>query len=938
MSNATEQHPARGGEMGARIRAFDWASTPLGPMEEWPQSLRSTVDLMLDCELPMSLSWGEDFIRLYNDPAREGAGSKHPAGLGRGTRLMHGEMWDELVGPIYERALKKGESTYIVDAHTPFERYGYLEETYFTSSTSPVWDDGRVGGVITVYMETTERVLAARRLGTVRDLAAAAVDAASSEDACRTAAEILSRNGLDVPFAILYLCDEAGTAARRAAVCGLPPEHPAAPAELALDGGGWPLAEVAGDGTARYVDGLERRFGAVRCGPWPESPRGALVLPMRRPGQGRTIGFLVGGISARRELDADYQNFYQMVAGHVATAIYTAVAREDERRQVEALAALDRAKTLFFSDVSHEFRTPLTLILGPLERLEAELQPVLTPGTRELLDLATRNGARLRKLVDTVLDFARIEAGDAELSLEPADLPALTGQLAGMFRSVAESAGLRLHVDCPPFPAPVWVDPDMWEKIVMNLLSNAVKFTFEGEIAVALRDTGGGVELTVRDTGVGIPEEDLPRVFQRFHRVRGVLSRSHEGTGIGLALVSELARLHGGTVRAESRPGAGTTITVALPKRAADARPDGAGTARDPSAEAARWLPPASPTVPDAPAQADRARVLVVEDNADMRAYLVRVLSAHYDVVACADGGAALEAVRRECPALVLSDVMMPGVDGIQLVRELRGRPATAALPVVLLSARGGDEATVAGLVAGADDYLVKPFSTRELVARVDAQLAHARLRRHAAAAEERTRIARDLHDSVTQTLITATRQAEALGTASERVPEGVAGEVRELASTVRAAMAEMRVLLTEMRPGAVERSRLGSLVRQLADALPGRVPVSVRTRVDDTDSNQLPADVRVAVYRIAQECLVNVAKHSHASRVGIELDASANAVALRVSDDGCGFDPEAAAGGMGVVGMRERAELVGGALHLHSGADAGTDVAFRWARHRDVP
>ncbi|CAA9336905.1 MAG: Chemotaxis protein methyltransferase CheR, partial [uncultured Gemmatimonadetes bacterium] len=571
MSNATGQHAARGGEMGARIRAFDWASTPLGPMEEWPQSLRSTVDLMLDCELPMSLSWGEELIRLYNDPAREGAGSKHPSGLGRGTRMMHGEMWDELVGPIYERALKKGESTYIVDAHTPFERYGYLEETYFTSSTSPVWDAGRVGGVITVYVETTDRVLAARRLCTVRDLASAAVDAASSEDACRTAAEILGRNGLDVPFAILYLRDEAGTVARRAAVCGLPPEHPAALPELALDGAGWPLAEVAGDGTARYVDDLERRFGAVRCGPWPEAPRGALVLPLRRPGQGRTIGFLVGGISARRELDADYQNFYQMVAGHVATAISTALAREDERRQVEALAALDRAKTLFFSDVSHEFRTPLTLILGPLERLEEELGPVLTPGARELLDLATRNGARLRKLVDTVLDFARIEAGEAELSPEPVDLPALTSQLGGMFRSVAESAGLRLHVDCPPFAEAVWVDPDMWEKIVMNLLSNAVKFTFEGEIAVALRETGDGVELTVRDTGVGIPEEDLPRVFERFHRVRGVRSRSHEGTGIGLALVSELARLHGGTVRAESPPGAGTTITLSLPRRAADA-------------------------------------------------------------------------------------------------------------------------------------------------------------------------------------------------------------------------------------------------------------------------------------------------------------------------------------------------------------------------------
>ncbi|HEX8360309.1 MAG TPA: GAF domain-containing sensor histidine kinase, partial [Longimicrobium sp.] len=645
MSGGTEQHPhpGRGGEMGARIRAFDWASTPLGPMAGWPLTLHSTLDLVLDSEFPMNLAWGADFIRFYNDPAREGHGRKHPSGLGRSTREMFGEMWDELVGPIYQRALHRGESTYIVDAHTPYERFDYLEETYFTSSTSPVWDGGRVGGVLTIYVETTDRVLAARRLSTVRDLAAAAIDAASPETACVTAATILGRNELDVPFAIFYLCGDEGSAARRAAVWGVPPGHPAAPAEVALGGGGegWPLAAVAEDGNARYVDDLERRFGPLQCGPWPEPPRGALVLPMWRPGQEKPIGFLVGGISARRALDAVYRDFYQMVAGHTATAIYSAIAREDERRRAEALAALDRARTLFFSDISHEFRTPLTLILGPLERLQAELQPALTPAARELLEMATRNGARLRKLVDNVLDFARIEAGGAEPALQPADLSALTSELAGMFQSVAQSAKLRLHVDCPPLPEPVWVDPEMWEKIVLNLLSNAVKFTFEGEISVTLRDRDAGVELAVRDTGVGISEEDLPQLFQRFHRVRGVRSRSHEGSGIGLALVSELVRLHGGSVRAESRENAGTAITVALPKRApgrqldeaARVHPAAPGRSAASIAEIARWMPAESPAPSAAPAGPERARVLVVEDNADMRSYLVRVLSAEYQVV-----------------------------------------------------------------------------------------------------------------------------------------------------------------------------------------------------------------------------------------------------------------------------------------------------------------
>jgi signal transduction histidine kinase len=899
------------------------------------------VDLVLDCAFPVGLSWGDDFIWFYNDPARRNNGRKHPAALGRSARVTFAEMWG-VMGPICEHVRATGEYIYTVDQHTPYERYDYLEETYYTASNSPVWDAGRVAGVLSIFVETTDVVLAARRLTTVRDLAAGSAGAATPEGACVTAAEILERNALDVPFAALYLCDETGTTARRAAVGGLPEGHPAAPAEvvLALGAAGWPLAEVAEGATARYVDDMEGRFGAVEAGPWPEPPRGALVLPLRRSGHGKLIGFLVGGISARRELDAVYQDFYEMVAGHVATAISNSMAREDERKQAEALAALDRAKTLFFSDISHEFRTPLTLMLGPLEQLRAEMGPSTTSAAREMLEIAARNGARLRKLVDAVLDFARIEAGSVEPSLEPVDLPKLTAELAAMFNSAAESAHLRLHVDCPPLPEPTWVDPEMWEKIVLNLVSNAVKFTFEGEISVVLRDAGDAVELTVRDTGVGIPDDDLPRVFQRFHRARGVRSRSHEGSGIGLALVSELAHLHGGTARAESRVNEGTTITVVIPKLTAAARRGGSAPRAEPAgvlagtatgAEIQRWVlggaqPPSAP-----PSEPGRARVLVVEDNADMRTYLVRVLSAHYDVTACADGGEALEVVRRALPALVLSDVMMPRVDGVELVRQLRAGSNTAALPVVLLSAQAGDEHTVAGLAAGADDYLVKPFSTRELLARVDAHLAQARLRQYSASTEERNRIARDLHDSVMQTLITATLQAEALATASDRVPEGVAAEVQELASTTRAAMAEMRVLLTEMRPDVLERARLGHLVFQLADALPARVPVSVRTHVDDTGSDQLPPAVRVAVYRIAQESLTNVAKHSRASAVEISLAATAATVDLGIRDDGIGFEPDAVTEGLGLMGTRERAAAVGATLRVHSRPRSGTEVTLHW-------
>jgi signal transduction histidine kinase len=936
----------RGGEMGARIRAFDWASTPLGPLERWPQSLRLSLGIVLDAEFAMALSWGPELVMLYNDPCRSIFAAKHPAALGRSTRETFSEMWG-LVGPIYERVIEHGEPTYTADEHTPFDRHGYLEEAYFTASNSAIRDEsGQVGGVLSTFVETTDRVLAARRLGTVRDLGAAAVEASSRTDACAAAVEILGRNPLDVPFAILYLADEAGAVAHRAGLCGLPPDHRAAPRELVLAGGGepgWPLREVARDGAARFVGDADRRFGVLECGPWPEKPRSALVLPMRRPGQGHAIGFVVAGISARRVLDPIYQDFFQMVAGHVSAAVHTAMAREDERRRAEALSALDRAKTLFFSDISHEFRTPLTLILGPLEQLEAELGPALTPAARELIETAQRNGLRLRKLVDTVLDFAHIEAGRVEAALEPVDLAALTGELAGMFRSTAERAGLRLRVDCPPLPEPVYVDPEMWEKVVLNLLSNALKFTFEGEIAVALRAAEEGVELAVRDTGVGIPAEELPRLFDRFHRVRGVRARSHEGSGIGLALVSELVRLHGGAVRVESVVDAGTTLTVSLPRGAAHVPPDrvrrgqAAGSPRTRAsaslAEAALWV--GAPAGPAARAGSRdgraRARVLVVDDNADMRGYIARLLTLHHEVETCADGTAGAEAARRRRPDLVLSDVMMPGADGFHLLRELRGDRATSTVPVILLSARAGEEATLEGLAAGADDYLVKPFSARELTARIDAQLAMARLRQHRAAAAERNRIGRELHDSVTQTLIAATVLAEELTAPAEMSPEALAGEVRSLARITRGAMAEMRVLLTEMRPEIVERARIGHLVRQLADAVRGRMQVDVSVRVEDTGSEALPGDVRAAVYRIAQESLNNVVKHSRARSVEVALAATSASVELSVRDDGVGFAPGASPTGMGLPGMQERADIVGAALRIRGLPGSGTEVALLW-------
>jgi signal transduction histidine kinase len=748
---------AGGGEMGALMRALDWSQTPLGPVEDWPQSLRTTVSILLNSRHPMFIFWGPQLAKLYNDGYRPILGAtKHPGALGQPGPDVWPEIWDT-IGPMVEYVRTSGQATWSDDLLLFMHRNGYLEEVYFTFSYSPVRDEtGGVAGMFCACIETTERVLGERRLRTLRDLAARASAAKTADDACRMAIDTLANNAADIPFVLLYLIDAGGQFAHLAGTVGLAPNTPASPGLVDLTlpieaQASWPLAHVALTGQAQLVDDLLVRFGALAAGAWPEPPHSALVLPVAQSGQDRSAGVLIAGISARRALDDDYRGFFDLVAGQVATAIANAHAYEEERRRTEALAELDRAKTTFFSNVSHEFRTPLTLMLGPVEELLSEAQP--DAGQREQLLIVRRNGLRLLKLVNTLLDFARIEAGRVEATYEPSDLAALTVDLASVFRSAIERAGLRLVVDCPPLPEPIYVDREMWEKIVLNLLSNALKFTFEGQITVALRQAGDHVELDVCDTGTGISVDELPNLFERFQRVLGARARTHEGSGIGLALVQELARLHGGSVRVSSVAGVGSTFTVAIPVGKDHLPAERIGAARTPTMtaigaapyveEALRWLPGQSSefavlsselgaqveTQNSALKRQDSVRVLLADDNADMRDYLARLLGQRWLVETVADGAAALAAARAQPPDLVLADVMMPELDGFELLRELRADPRTHTIPVILLSARADEAARVEGMEAGADAYLVKPFSSRELLAHISGHLALARSR-----------------------------------------------------------------------------------------------------------------------------------------------------------------------------------------------------------------
>ena len=410
------------------------------------------------------------------------------------------------------------------------------------------------------------------------------------------------------------------------------------------------------------------------------------------------------------------------------------------------LGELDADKTAFFSNVSHEFRTPLTLLLGPVEDVLAE--PELPATQRKRLEMVHHNALRLLKLVNALLDFSRLEAGRMQASFAPTDISKRTRELAAAFHSAAEKAGLRLIINCARLSIPAYVDQEMWEKIVLNLISNAFKFTFKGEIAVRVQEDDTHFRLEVRDTGTGIPKDQLPYLFERFHRVQGARARSHEGTGIGLSLVLELTELHGGTVSVESALWRGSTFTVSIPKGTAhlpagSVVPVSKAAAHSANAvtfaeEARRWLleepAPGAVRAPDQATDASsgshKARILLVDDNADLRDYMTQLLEPHYQVEQAVDGEEALARASLEPPDLVLSDVMMPRLDGFGLLRELRSNARTRSVPVILLSARAGEEASIEGLDAGADDYLVKPFSARELLARVRTHLGLALTRR----------------------------------------------------------------------------------------------------------------------------------------------------------------------------------------------------------------
>jgi signal transduction histidine kinase/DNA-binding response OmpR family regulator len=719
------------------LRAVSWSQTPLGPVQSWSPVLRTMLRGALASRFPIAIHWGPARVALYNDAFVTLIAAKHPAALARPAQDTWPEAWD-VVGARLDEVINGGRTVAVEDEQRIMHRNGYPEECYFSLSHSPIEDlDGNPAGVFTIAVETTAKVLYQRRMRVVQNLGTvSSTGADGTGETCRAVLQVLATARETMPFAVAFL-REGDTAPRLVADYGLAPRD-TLPDSGDRSAGGRSLdaaaliQRVLNTGRAEEVDGLRQAFpGALLPGPLgPLTPDAAVVLPLTVSGRPDPIGVLAIGVNPYRPLNDEYRAFFALVGRQVRVALGDTVAYQVERLRGQVLADLDHAKTEFFQNVSHELRTPLTVLLTPLQNLLATAGD--RPATEQQdLQAAVRAAQRLTTMVDALLDFTGAEARTLRPDLQPTDLAETTADAASMFRAAAEHAGLTFTVDVPDRPVTVAVDRGMWATIVTNLVSNAVKYTHHGSIRIGLTVTETDAVLTVTDTGPGIEPAEQPLVFDRFHRAPGA---AQPGAGIGLSVVADLVNSLQGRIEMTSTPGRGTTFAVTLPLAITHTPPNAAEPAVAGMDAAQTTEASSGGTVF---AGGEGPTVVLVEDDADLREFLVRLLTGDgWQVQAHSTAETALEQMLDSSPGqrpeLIITDVMLPGRDGLSLVQQLRHHPTTERTPMIILTARHGDDATAEGLQAGADDYITKPFSTQELLARAHANRQLARLREDA--------------------------------------------------------------------------------------------------------------------------------------------------------------------------------------------------------------
>ncbi|MGB8380938.1 MAG: ATP-binding protein [Dermatophilaceae bacterium] len=744
--------PAAGLDPGATVQELltldptrwgpSWSPQRLGVGATWPPELLLLARMVQRSQLPSSVCMGTELVQIYNGALARVLGDKHPNAWGQPMRTCWAEAWPQL-GPLVEEVVSGG-GAFTVDEQLLFlQRHGYLEETYWTMSLTAILGSSfeRLGLLFTA-IDVTDRVVARRRMRTLHDLALLPVsEQRTLPEASATALEVLGRDRHALPLAACYLWN--GPRLTLAGAYGAQIDGRLLPAVLDRDAKS-PVARAfhAGQREVR-LDGRRVLAEVHRSPIGPGKPHIARLVPIIQGAHRDPIGLLVLGLNPYRALDGAYAEFTEVVGRQFNTLITDVSRLLEERSRVEDLDAAQQAATEFYANVSHELRTPLTVVAGSLDMIAG--QGGTRTGGGGVVEAAQRATARLEHLVEGMLVLGRAEGGALVPRREPTDLARLTRDVASMFQSVLDGAGLQYAVDVPDRHVLVDIDREMWSQILLNLVSNAFKFTPAGRIAVTLEYGSADAVLTVQDTGGGIPADSLEAVFERFRQAGTTPARGVPGAGIGLALVADLARALGGSVSLESTEGVGSRFRVVVPvegmpdapgpSTVADARGTTANSGRAPAGTRSERS-----TEPDRardPAGAAARHALVVEDSADLRAYLVTTLQDRgwwVTAVEQAEDAVGLSVA----PDVVITDVVLPGADGLTMVRMLRAHPEFASTPIVVVSGRAAPGDITAGLDAGADDYLVKPFRTEELLARLEAHIDLARLRMGAAAESRR--------------------------------------------------------------------------------------------------------------------------------------------------------------------------------------------------------
>ncbi len=562
-----------GGEMGERIRGFDWSKTSLGPIEQWPQSLVTSLQIMLASRQPIWVGWGPELIKLYNDPYITIIGGRHPWALGKPLREVWPEMWDQ-IEPVLQRAMGGTEGFYVEEQLLIPERHGYKEETYYTYSFNPIRDRDRVGGIICANTIDTQRVIGQRRISLVQELAAVA-NARNLHEVCERVTSALMTNNKDLPFAIIYLLDPSGEKLERRCAAGISGNHPAAPESIARsEERPWPAGQVLQSRSMRVVD--VAHCSDLPRGFWAQSPDEVVVLPLAAGADGGYTGVLIAALNPFSQFDQRYESFLSLVVRQIDAALTTVRAYEVERksfeREQEARRDAEdatRAKDRFLATLSHELRTPLNPAL--LIASDAAADPELPRYVRAQFEVILRNIEVEARLIDDLLDLSRITHGKLNLKMRVVDAHRALEEALQTVHGQIENKGIKTAVEFKADQHSISADPVRLQQIFWNVLRNAVKFTpDQGKIRIETYVIGGhrGFGVRISDSGIGMTSAELNKVFSAFaqgeHTNDG--SAMYGGLGLGMAISKRLVELHSGNIQAMScGRGRGSAFTIEFP-------------------------------------------------------------------------------------------------------------------------------------------------------------------------------------------------------------------------------------------------------------------------------------------------------------------------------------------------------------------------------------